>query len=156
MLGEAQIDAIIDVLKDADPEAAAKVEKARKNNLDDVRETIAPKGMQLFQMVQLKKNDPEIYALRIEEYKLNRKIEGIAEGIRKGDGKVDAEKEKEIKELLAKQFDLRQQTREKELQRLEKKVLEVREGINRRKADKERILKERLKTVTEKPGDKDW
>ncbi len=157
-MGEEHLDALIAVLKDADPDFAAKVEQARRNNQREVRELLAPQAQRLFMMAQLKKSDPEIYALKIEDFKLVRKAEALAQDIKKTekDGKFDEAKVKELKELLNKQFDLRQQIQEKDLERLEKKVQELKERIDRRKANKEQMLTERLKEMTDKTSGKDW
>ncbi len=160
-ISDEHVDAIVEVLKDADPDYAVKVEKARKENPGAGQKLIGTMGPRLMQMVQLKKNDPDMYKLRIEEFKMFRTAETLSTDIRNApaDAKADpkiAAKEKELKELLSKLFDLRQQMREKELQRLEKKVVDLREGINRRKANKDSILAERYKEMTEKSVDKDW
>jgi len=155
---EEQLDDIMVVLKDADPDFYSKVERARKESPRAVRDLLATQSPRLFAMAQLKKNDPELYDLRIDDFKLNRRIDALSHEYARTvkDGKPDGQKLAELKELLQKQFDLRQKTREKELERMEKKVSELREQIQRRKSNKDQMLADRLKELTERVPDKDW
>jgi mRNA-degrading endonuclease YafQ of YafQ-DinJ toxin-antitoxin module len=155
---EEQLDDLMVVLKDADPDFYSKVERARKESPRAVRDLLATQGPRLFAMAQLKKNDPELYDLKIDDFKLNRRVDALSHEYTRTvkDGKPDGQKVAELKELLQKQFDLRQKIREKELERMEKKVSDLREQIQRRKSNKDQMLADRLKELTERPVDKDW
>jgi uncharacterized protein YicC (UPF0701 family) len=62
----------------------------------------------------------------------------------------------ELKEVLNKLFDLRQEEREKNVQQIERDLRELRESLEKRKAKRDDIIKRRFDELTGKAQMLDW
>lgn len=92
----------------------------------------------------IKTHDPETAEALLKSRQLEERCDALAEKIRDAKGKPREEMTAELRGLLSKTFDLRLREPEFELKRLEQEVAEVKALIEKRKANKERIVEHRL------------
>lgn len=150
---------IIRVAHDYDPELGNRLEEIRKRNPDRFRQAIGPNNApNLIRLVYLLRNNPEMYKMRIEEFKLNRESEDIAKQIREGGtdkGKLDKLRQ-QLRAKITEQFVQRQKIRERELGDLEKRIEDLRKEIRSRKEKQAELIAEREKELIEKPAKVEW
>jgi len=99
-------------------------------------------------MEELKERDPDRYARVMEEKRLESQSRELAAAYRQSDD--DAERErlhKEMEDLLSKLFDYRQINRLDEIDRLEKKLEELKAANQERLDNKAEIVQRRLKEL---------
>lgn len=158
-MGPEFVNDIVKVAHDYDPELGARLEEIKKRNPERIREAIGhTNGPNLMRLVYLLRNNPEMYKMRIEEFKLNRESEDIAKQVREG-GSDKAKLDKLRQQLRAKvteQFSQRQKIRERELSDLEKRIDELRKEIRSRKEKQAELIAEREKELIEKPAKVEW
>ncbi|MCD6117126.1 hypothetical protein J7K93_08940 [bacterium] len=97
----------------------------------------------------IKNSDPERYNQIMEERKLTGKSLKLAEDYK--NTKVVSERsqiKQELESLLYKIFDLRQMNRKSEINRLEKKLNNLKEANQKRVANKKAIVEKRLQQLT--------
>ena len=108
-------------------------------------------------MTELKERDPERYSRVGEERKLESKSQAL---VRKMKATEDEEEKlrlrPEIERILNQVFDLRQSNRQMEIERLEKKLSELKENNQKRLASKEEILKRRLTELLGEEKGLEW
>ncbi len=97
----------------------------------------------------LKREDPERYEKVARIKALERESRQLAGKYREINDPEEKETIKaDLKDLLSKLFDLRQEEREVEMKRLERKLERLQEDIVRRRENKELIVNRRLKEMT--------
>ena len=103
---------------------------------------------------QLKERDPEQYEAMQEKEKLEVETKELVDQYKSTENESQKEELKsQITELLNKIFDIRQQNREKEIQRLEERLAEAKANNKKRLQNKEEIVAERLNELL---GDEKW
>ncbi len=100
---------------------------------------------QMLQLMRLEHEDPETFRLRIEEVRISTQIRALARPIRRG---RNADRKEalvaELRQFLERRFDLRLEMHRIEVERLEHRLAEAREHIDRLAADKDQIIAEEL------------
>ena len=103
---------------------------------------------------QLKERDPEQYEAMQEKEKLAIQTKELVDQYKSTENESQKEELKsQITELLNKIFDIRQQNREKEIQRLEERLAEAKANNEKRLQNKEEIVAERLNELL---GEEKW
>lgn len=103
---------------------------------------------------QLKERDPEQYEAMQEKEKLEKQTKELVDQYKSTENESQKEELKnQITELLNKIFDIRQQNREKEIQRLEERLAEAKANNEKRLQNKEEIVAERLNELL---GEEKW
>ena len=108
-------------------------------------------------MEELKERNPERYARVSEEKLLESQSRELAQKYRQSDD--DAEKEqlrKEMEDLLYKLFDYRQANRQDEIDRLEKRLAELKEATQERLENKTEIVERRLRELLGEQKGFEW
>ena len=104
-------------------------------------------------MKMLKEKNPERYARVSEEKQLERKSRSLAKKYREADDETEkARLREELEVLLDGLFDYRQMNRKGEIERLEKRLAELREDNQKRLANKEEIVQKRLRELLGEKG----
>ena len=103
---------------------------------------------------QLKERDPEQYEAMQEKEKLEIEAKELVDQYKKTENESEKEELKsQITELLSKIFDIRQQNREKEIERLEERLAEAKADNKKRLENKKEIVAERLNELL---GEEKW
>jgi len=105
----------------------------------------------------LKEKDPERYERVSREKKLEREAWNLSRQYRQTeDDKVKARLKEELKNLLDQVFDFRQMNRQEEIEKLEKRLAELKENNQKRLANKEEIVQRRLKQILGDEKGMEW
>ncbi|BAM04643.1 hypothetical protein [Phycisphaera mikurensis] len=107
---------------------------------------------QIARLTRLKQVDPALYDLRVRDIRFERDTERIvAEGRRlRGDPTIEDADDRledlhdELEEKVEAHFELRQEIRAAELERLEKRLEQLEEDLKRRQDDKDALIAQRL------------
>ena len=92
----------------------------------------------------LQKNEPEMYKLLVAERDLERQERELSIQYRRAPGPQRAAVKAELKELVGKHFEVRQQRRMLELKGLEKELRRLREAIDRRNEARDALVGKRI------------
>ena len=97
-------------------------------------------------MENMRRNDPERFNLLKSDAEMDWKIRNLVFKFKK---EKDAEKKealrKEISELCAKHFEVRQQRREMDLARMKAWLNQMEQGLEKSRQNKDKIIEERIK-----------
>lgn len=138
-----------------------RIEQARRlfqeRRFEEGRDMLRGIAAQAREMRELKQRDPERFRQQQQMAELERRSIELGQKIRHAT-EEEAKKQAatELKEMLNKLFDLRQQEREKSLQQLENEVKEVREALERRKAKRDEMIKHRFDQLTGRADVMEW
>jgi len=155
-----QIDELLDVLAEVNPEVAQRIEQHRADQPDSVMQMLRPHAPGLQRLVYLKRNEPEHYALRVEDIQLERHCDELAGELRNAEAADDAETagqlRTELAAAVARHFDVRQQLRERHLQRLEQRIEELRQQIEQRRAARDELIQQRIDELVSDAAQAQW
>lgn len=139
------------------PDRAERLIKWKDLRPDDFKNALSKAFREMRFMEALKERNPERYARVSEEKLLESQSRELAQMYRQSDD--DAEKErlrKEMEDLLNKLFDYRQVNRQDEMDRLEKKLAELKEANQERLENKSEIVERRLRELLGKQKGFEW
>jgi hypothetical protein len=138
-----------------------RMEQARQlfqnRRFEEGREVLRATSRQLREMKELKERDPERFKLQMRITELDRHAAELGQRVRHVK-EEDAKKQAatELKEVLNKLFDLRQEEREKNVQQIERDLKELRESLEQRKAKRNEIIQHRFDQLTGKAAMMEW
>lgn len=159
-IGPEQIDAALDVLDEVDPELAARVRQYRQQEPEAVLMRLRPHLPGLMRLVHLKQSDPEHYALRVADTRLERQTLDLSrqhrEAAQRGDEAAAAELRESLRQALAEHFDVRQRLREKMLADLKKRVEQMQQQIQQRQSARQELIEQRLGELTGQAAGPRW
>ncbi|HHL73101.1 MAG TPA: hypothetical protein ENJ29_11385 [Bacteroidetes bacterium] len=144
-------------IEEADAELAADLAKLKTESPQRYRITIRRMNMTRRKLDRLRERDQERFALQKKIHIMEAKTRMLGTRYRKSDD--DAEKERlqaDLKKILTELFDLREQDRGREVQRLEKELARLRQSLEKRRKNKERIIERRLAELTGMTDDLRW
>jgi len=107
-------------------------------------------------MNELKERDPKRYKRVAEERTLDGNSRALARKYRSAEGTEKERLREEIKQILDQIFDMRQVNRVLEIERLEKKINELKNNNLERLKNKDEILKRRLTELLGEDKGKEW
>jgi len=90
------------------------------------------------------RGDPEMHRLMLEETELDRRSHELAAQYRRAPTAEKEELKKQLAEVVANQFRVRQERRMLELKRIEEEVKRLRESIERRNEAQDKIIERRV------------
>jgi hypothetical protein len=158
--GPEQIDAALEVLDEVDPELAARVRQYREQEPEAVLMRLRPHLPGLMRLVYLKRSDPEHYALRLADTRLERQALDLSrqhhEAAQRGDATAGAELRETLRQVVAEHFDVRQQLREKIVADLRQRVEQMQQRIEERQAARPELIEQRLGELTGQAAGPRW
>jgi hypothetical protein len=95
----------------------------------------------------LEEDDPEMYALVVEDSKLERETLAAAGRLRRAKPEERAKVNAELADVVARHFAARQKRRELQLKRMEEEIQRLREAIAARHEAREKIVAERIQQL---------
>jgi hypothetical protein len=102
-------------------------------------------------------DDPEMSKLIQAEHELDRQSDDLVKQYGGTEDYTQREKLRtQLRELLVKQFDAQQQRREKELERVEKRISDLRAQIKKRTSVRNEIVDRRLENLTSEADGLGW
>ena len=138
-----------------------RIEQARRlfqeRRFEEGRDMLRGIAAQAREMRELKQRDPERFKQQQQIAEMERRSMELGQRIRRA---TDEEAKKsattELKEILSKLFDLRQQEREKSLQQLDREMKELREALEKRKAKRDEMIQRRFDQLTGRAEMLEW
>ena len=143
------------------PMVQGQIEQARRlfqeRRFEEGRALLHAVSAQAREMRELKQRDPERFRQQQQMAEMERHSVELGQKIRRAaDDETKKSAAAELKELLSKLFDLRQDEREKSLQQLEREVKEVREALEKRKARRDEMIQHRFDQLTGRAELMEW
>lgn len=90
------------------------------------------------------REDPEMEALNRSDFDLDQQTRDLSEELRTAKGGDREKIEAEISEVITRHFDVRQERRELQIQRMEDELKKLREAMTKRNESRNQIIKRRL------------
>lgn len=155
-LSKQRIDELITTLKSVNPELAERF-VARAGDLDSerTRQGIATRlaGMAwLMRMDRLRRTDPELFELKVQDMRLKRSTRDLARKYREARKTEDADAMSKLNDQVrghvAKHFDVIQKVRDHTLARLEKQLEKLRKQVETRSSHRDDLINERVEKIT--------
>lgn len=144
VLSTEQMDRIIAVARDLSPELAARLDEARSRDADSFRSALGSQAKRLGSLAVLRERRPELYAIRIQELRLEAQVLALGEQLHSAidAGRTDdaARLEATLRPLVLSFVDSNLRSRAVELASLDAMMRELR-------VDLERDARERTDTV---------
>jgi hypothetical protein len=147
-----EVAAMLDVLREMEPGLARDIDKWRQENPERVAELINRRFPRLRHMVELRRQDRELYDLRISDIHLSQKSLELVRAYRAASLAKDAKAadiRQSLHDTVTEQFEVRQRIRQRELQRLEQRIAQLRKELEDRAKARDRILNDELKKMLE-------
>ena len=148
-------------LKQLGPMVQQQIEQAQRlfqeRRFEEGRATLHAIAAQAREMRELRQRDPERFRQQQQMAEMERHSVELGQKIRRAaDDETKKSATAELKELLSKLFDLRQDEREKSLQQLEREVKAVREALEKRKAKRDEMIQHRFDQLTGRAELMEW
>jgi len=144
VLSTEQMDRIIAVARDLSPELAARLDQARSRDADSFRAALGAQAKRLGSLAVLRERRPELYAIRIQELRLEAQVLALGEQLHSAidSGRTDdaARLEATLRPLVLSFVDSNLRSRAVELASLDAMMRELR-------VDLERDARQRTDTV---------
>ena len=96
---------------------------------------------------QMEHDDPEMYALLVDDAKLERQTFELAERFRRAPADELDELKAELTTVVGKHFETRQKRRELQLKRMEEEIKRLRDAITSRNESRDKIVGDRIKEL---------
>lgn len=144
-------------LREHEPETARRVERAiEEGRRPEANRLLAEAEPRMREMAEMKSRDPKAYE-RLQELRgLERETLELSERARQA-APADREKAAPIlQEKLSRLFDLREESKARELSELKRRVAEIEKQLEARKASKERIVERRKRELLGERMQDDW
>ena len=112
-----------------------------------------PGGPRQPDLEAMRRNDPEMFKLLQEDNELDRHTRELGMQFRQAPPEQRERMQKELHELVNKQFEVRQQRRTLELKRIEGELQRLREAIERRAKNREQLIERRVSELIGREDD---
>lgn len=144
-------------IKDNEPETYRRLMQFQEDGRrEDVQRVLGDASMRMREMAELKQRDPKGYERMQEMRRLEREGGELAEAVRKAPPEEKEAVSKKLNENLAKQFDMREEMRVREIAELKRRVDALEKALGDRKANKEKIVDRRRREMLGEKVDEDW
>jgi len=144
-------------LKDNEPETFRRLNQMQEEGKrEDVQRILGEASMRMRELNELKTRDPKGYERMQELRRLEREGMELAEQARRAPADDKEAASKRLQENLAKQFDLREEQRVREITELKRRVDALEKALGDRKTNKDRIVDRRRRELLGEKVDEDW
>ena len=145
-----EIASVMDFLKQTQPDAFESARRLRETDPEKFKSLIQPTVRIVNSLENLRKNDPELYELKIKDYQFAFQAKRLAEQLHRPD-LTPADREKlmaNLTDLISREFDNAQQIRRKEI---EGQIRRLQSVFEEREKNKEKHLQRRLNELAPPP-----
>ena len=154
-----ELDEVIAVARELDPELADRLEQARRDDPRDVGRLLGRDGPTLRRLVWLRRIDPGLFDLRIRDLRLTRESLDLAYRLRDAraaDRDADADRlEEQLEALVERHFEIRQEILQRQLEAMRVRLEQLEEELDERDDDRDDLIEERVEELVE-GGDRRW
>ncbi len=139
---------LFDVVRDIDPALADELEQLKDTRPRAVFSVLRRQFPQVMRLALLKDEDPALYQLRVRDLQLTRQADQLADQHRdarkRGDKDAADAIEDQLEPIVVEHFDIRQKVRERELEKLEERIEQLKDALDERDSNKRNLIKQRL------------
>lgn len=147
---------LIEIIRMIHPEKAEQLEKIAVDHGDRVNAALRRFWSQGRPLLELKKNDQEMFELKVNDMRLNREAGELARQFRQAHRRNDEQESQDlhaqITDKLGEQFEVRQKIRERELDHLEKRLDGMRALVEERQSSRQELIDEQFERLTGQRG----
>ena len=141
---------VMEFFKQNQPEAYDKATKLQKNDPAKFEELIRPAIHTVNSLDEIKKTNPALYMLKVEDYQLTYQIHNKAQDLHRADLAVN-ERDVILADLSARvsrQFEVGQLIRQQEIADIEQRVQKLQAQLEEREKNKDKSIKRRMDDLT--------
>ena len=139
------------------PDLSRRLERLRTENptlFQLKRQEVAREALRL---LELRERNPELFQLSVEEIGLRGELDRLAADCRRQrEGARADELRAELREKVGRAFELRQRIKEGEVAELERKLADLRDGLERRSERRDELIDQKLTELLREDGSSDW
>ena len=147
----------LEYLQESDPQKAFNLLSIRESNPAYYRKLLLRYAYEIKALNRLKETDPEKYDRLVNEKRMDRESRMLANKYRSTeDVKEKAQIKNNLESLLNKMFDERQLNRRDEIERLEKRLTELKRINQERLVNKEKIINLRIEKLLGENRSLEW
>lgn len=154
-----QIDRLMQVVRDLDPDRAAKLETLRDHDPDRFAFVLSRTGRHLLGLSLLKDRDPELYGLKLAELRMGQQVNRIAQEIHAARETCSEEElgrlQTMLRERIREQSDLNFKARAREIILLDDHLKNMRERLVSDITNRDALVEERLQELLRTGGEED-
>lgn len=151
---------MIELLAEVDQPVARRVQQMMDRNPERAQAMLRQQWPMLNELMQLRQRDPEVFKLKVEDFRTARRSYELARRLRQarqaGDDAARSAVEKDLRELITHHFEVRQAIRQRELAKLSDELERLRKQFEERQAARDRIIEHRLQTLMTEIERKQW
>lgn len=150
-MNDQEIETAYDIVVQLYPELAERLEAQREQDPRQLRNTLERQFPRVRFLVRLQERDPEMFDLRMADIKLDRQTQALASQLRQARENDDDTREDELVDMIetkvAEHFDVRQQIRASEIEKLKQKLEELEERLDDRDDDRKDLIEQRVEEL---------
>ena len=139
------------IIEDIDAALAEEIRQVHARDAARTWEMLQPHMRTIQRMQLIRSRDPSGYELRIRDIRLARRATALADELAQArharDRERAAELEKKLRELVGEHFDLRQRIRRHEVEQFEKRIEQLKQGIETRQEQRDTIIQQKLREL---------
>ena len=151
LLGELspeQIQAVLDILQEQNPQLARRLREALDKQPEVARRLLANQWPRLQRLIDLKRNNPRMFRLTLQEFRQQREMLDTARQLRQcTDPQKQMELRGQLRDQVQKLFDLRLEIKQRELELLETRVEEMRDSLEQIRQQREARIDKHLEAL---------
>lgn len=145
-------------LRTFDPRMAEEMNRLRETGrMEEYRRLLHEANKRMADLKRMKEHNPDEYERVVKVNRLEQETVEMAHRLR--EGRTDNPPEK-VRETLAsgvrELFDLREESREREVKELRRRLEELEKSLEKRKANRERIIERRIRELLGEADDEGW
>jgi hypothetical protein len=149
--------AVLDYVRSIDSETADQLEALKNSHPNLYKRQMERLGKEMQRLNQVKETDSDHYESLLEEKKLEFETLKLVRKMRKTEDESErSAMEKQLLNLLNKQFDLRQENRLKEIAKLEARITELKSAHQTRLENKSEIVDRRFNQLIGSSAELEW
>jgi hypothetical protein len=144
-------------LRENEPDTIQRILKLQEEDRNDEAVRIfAETGPRIRELKELKQRDPKGFEKMMELRRLERESLSQADQARTAPPEEREAARKKLRETLSRLFDLREESRLRELGELKRRVEGLEKAMGERKANKDRIVEKRRRELLGEKSEDDW
>lgn len=155
-LDQDQIATVLEILRQHRPELAQRLEEALEKHPDRAQRILADQWPRLTRLIELKQRDPRTFEITLSEMRLMGQARELfiqwRVAMKNGDQDQADQIKQQLTQVAGQLFDLNQEFRLREVERLEQRAQELRQQIQTRAVERDALIQQRLEELFKRPG----
>ena len=156
-LTDKQVETVLELVSTSRPALAQRLRQLKQSDPQAFHKAVRRMAAQerTRRFLALQESDPEGFDVRIAEWRAADEANHLAHALRKAKTPEEIEKLKpRLRAAVEQQFDARLKVRERELARLEKRLVQLRDNLRQTQARREKMIEEQYQKSLAAPAEK--